>query len=113
MGSTVGIMTARDELALVISESLGRWNANTQTITRTAEAILAAGYYKPRIITTAEELDALPFGAAVETSDSTDTVVLKGEGDFFRNQSGYEVSSSILWRFGGKPFTVLYEGVQS
>ena len=32
---------------------------------RTANALLAAGYRKPRAITTVEELDALPYGTAV------------------------------------------------
>lgn len=63
----------------------------------------------PRTITTAEELDDLPFGSAVQTSDASDTVVLKAEGGFFRNQSGFEVSVPVLWQFGTKPFTVLYE----
>lgn len=32
---------------------------------RTADAILAAGYRKPRVVTTAEELDALPAESVV------------------------------------------------
>lgn len=32
---------------------------------RTADAVLAAGYRKPRTITTTEELDALPVGSVV------------------------------------------------
>lgn len=34
-----------------------------------ANAILAAGYRKPRTITTAEELDALPVGSVVKDDD--------------------------------------------
>jgi hypothetical protein len=63
----------------------------------------------PRVITTAEELVALPFGSAVQTSDTSDTVVLKAEDGLFRNQSGYELTASVLWRWGTKPFTVIYE----
>ncbi|MBT2537232.1 hypothetical protein [Arthrobacter sp. ISL-69] len=37
----------------------------------TAEAILAAGYSKPRTVTTVEELDALPVGS----------VLIDGDGD--------------------------------
>jgi hypothetical protein len=48
--------TARDELTMLI---LGK------TAPRAADAILAAGYRKPRTITTAEELDALPVGSIV------------------------------------------------
>jgi hypothetical protein len=44
----------RDELTTLV---LGR------TAPRAADAILAAGYRKPRTITTVEELDALPVGS--------------------------------------------------
>ncbi|AYN58875.1 hypothetical protein PP634_gp49 [Arthrobacter phage Richie] len=51
-------MSARDELTTLI---LGK------TAPRAADAILAAGYRKPRTITTAEELDALPIGSVLIT----------------------------------------------
>lgn len=62
-----------------------------------------------RVIRTAAELESLPFGSAVQTSDESDTVVLRCEGRDFRNQSGAEVSVETLWRYGTHPFTVLYE----
>lgn len=74
-----------------------------------AQGILAAGYRKPRTITTAAALEALPHGSAVQTSDESDTVVLKDGSTDFRNQSGCELSATDLWRYGTRPFTVLYE----
>ncbi|UYL88331.1 hypothetical protein SEA_EVEPICKLES_44 [Arthrobacter phage EvePickles] len=49
-------MSARDELTTLI---LGR------TAPSAADKVLAAGYRKPRIITTTEELDSLPVGSVV------------------------------------------------
>jgi hypothetical protein len=72
--------------------------------------IEAAGYRKLRTITTAAHLEALPFGSAVQTSDASDVVVLRCEGNDFRNQSGFNLSATDLWRYGTRPFTVLYEG---
>jgi len=74
------------------------------------EALEAA---KPRTITTLSELEALPFGSAVQTSDDSDTVVLRCEGYRFRNQSGADLSSTDLWRFGTRPFTVIYTPEES
>lgn len=47
--------------------------------TRGADAVLAAGYRKPRTITTGEELDTLPEG----------TIILDKESDAVQNQNGY------------------------
>ena len=52
-------MSARDELFQLI---LGR------TTTKAVERILAAGYRKPRTISTIEEVDALPKKAVVMTA---------------------------------------------
>jgi hypothetical protein len=51
-------MSDRDELFQLI---LGR------TTTKAVERILAAGYRKPRTVTTVEELDALPVGSVIRT----------------------------------------------
>jgi hypothetical protein len=51
-------MNDRDELEALVARRGGH-------VKSTADAILAAGYRKPRTITTAEELDALQYGAAV------------------------------------------------
>jgi len=74
-----------------------------------ADVLHAAGYRKPRTITTAEQLEALPFGSAVQTSDDSDVVVLRCEGQNFRNQSGADLSATDLWRYGTHPLTVIYE----
>ena len=103
-------MSARDELASVIVEAYGE-NPDMCPCEQdmdAADAVLAAGYRKSRTITTAEELEKLPYGSAVQTSDESDTVVLKDRGAFFRNQSGCELPATDLWRYGTRPFTVLY-----
>jgi hypothetical protein len=56
-------MNAREELAKVL-EGISE-NDDWDWCLADAEAILAAGYRKSRTITTAEELDALQYGAAV------------------------------------------------
>lgn len=87
-------MNARDELTTLI---LGK------TAPRAADAILAAGYRKPRTITTAEELDALPDMSVVRTSAGTIANIVGHDAYFF----GYEKSAhrGVL----ALPATVLYE----
>jgi|GEM_PF-5122638 len=65
--------TERDELAEVLGEALEKcpgidtsWHQDCAM----AEHILAAGYRKPRTVTTAEELDALPLGSVVILRDA-------------------------------------------
>ena len=43
-GNTDIADATRDELCRVISDAVGGWNQNTQSITRVADAILAAGF---------------------------------------------------------------------
>lgn len=57
-------MSARDELAAVIEQAYDL-NEGMATFELLAHATLAAGYSKPRTITTAEELDALAQRATV------------------------------------------------
>ena len=107
-------MSDRDELAEVIATELDtifghRIAGPAQQDLKLADALLVAGYRKPRTITTAAQLEGLPFGSAVQTSDPSDVVVLKCEGNGFRNQSGAELSATDLWRYGTRPFTVIYE----
>jgi hypothetical protein len=109
-------MSTRDELARVIHDSLypGAYREDRMTwpqgIFVEADAILAAGYSKPRTITTAEELDTLPNGSVV-LSD----VYISNHGQaisFQRWEDG-------LWHRGARssftdpdnflPATVLYE----
>lgn len=61
----------RDELARIIKSPENfdggpvSCGPNDVYAARTADAILAAGYRKPRQVTTVEELDALPNGTVV------------------------------------------------
>ena len=103
-------MSERDELADDLADSIFRYTGVTTSSSKSmADELLAAGYRKPRTIKSAAELEALPFGSAVQTSDAEDVVVLRCEGRDFRNQSGYELSVETLWRYGTHPFTVIYE----
>jgi hypothetical protein len=94
------VPNARDELTTLI---LGK------TAPRAADAILAAGYRKPRTITTTKGLEALPV----------DSVVKDRPGDIYERVEnpdserpewrapgirGYLVTASILF-----PATILYE----
>ena len=65
-------MTARDELENIVHDAMypGGDRDDRMTWPRSifdaATAFLAAGYTKPRTISTVEELDALPVGAIVQ-----------------------------------------------
>jgi hypothetical protein len=66
-------MTARDDLAAVIGSKLDGifgtrdFGPATQDF-KLADELIAAGYSKPRTITTTEEVDALPKKAVVMTA---------------------------------------------
>lgn len=70
-------MSERNELARVIKTpedfdgGPASCGPNDVYAGRTADAILAAGYRKPRTITTAEELDALPEWSVVRSEQGT------------------------------------------
>lgn len=63
---------ARDELAQAINKALGDvtgiYDTSENEDRRLADAILRAGYRKPRTITTVEELSRLPHGAIIRDS---------------------------------------------
>lgn len=66
-------MSERDELAAKVQQAstvVGRGIAKV-TAWAIANAILAAGYRRPREVTTAAELDALPVGSVVRSSAGT------------------------------------------
>jgi hypothetical protein len=72
-----------------------------------AGAIIAAGYRKPRTITTAEELDALPFGSVI--LDPVGLSLHKNEFAGWRASNGAkEIPADMLAR-EALPATVLYE----
>ena len=54
-------MSEREKLAGIIGGKL----ITRSSMTETADAILAAGYRRTRVVTTVAELDALPVGAIV------------------------------------------------
>jgi hypothetical protein len=100
------LMAARNAVNYNESSSATIVRELVARIDRDASALKAA---QPRTITTAAQLEGLPFGSALQTSDSSDVVVLRCEGNNFRNQSGAELSATDLWRYGTRPFTVIYE----
>ena len=65
-------MSARDDLARIVNigwGSDGEYEALDSTDYAIADAVLAAGYSKPRIVTTVDELEALPVGSVVRGVD--------------------------------------------
>lgn len=62
-------MSARDDLALIVSEALenvtGIYDTTDDEDCKISDVILAAGYLKPRIVTTVDEMGALPVGSVV------------------------------------------------
>ena len=69
-----------------------------------AEAILAAGYRKPRVVTTVEELYELPIGSAIV--DATDLVYVRDSG----GRKPCKVAQAGEFAFVSLPAMVLYEG---
>jgi hypothetical protein len=119
-------MNARDELKKVIYTS--RRN-NTQVDLRddrrlqgsqlawagyAADAVLAAGYRKPRIITTAEELDALPVGSVVRMSGTSEDARVAVKDGTWKSESEWFVADGDEWcldstELDDLPATVLHE----
>lgn len=104
-------MSERDELARVIFDApaLIAWDNRSQRII--ADAILAAGYRKPRTVTTSEELDALPV----------DSVVRDTKGFVYQKWADIDEPEIPWWAAAGDsrmypanrialPATVLHEG---
>ena len=108
-------MNAPDELAKVISEQFdvdrtGEYDsvAIWATPAEVADAILAAGYRKPRTITTTEELDALPDESIVRCRrGSTYEKFPDGDGLSGWMMIGYQrlFAGTVI----SLPATVLYE----
>ena len=101
----------RNELTRVIAEADGSGhflrNGRQFAYGPLADAILAAGYRKPAVVTTAEELDALPH----------ESVVLDCEGDAWQrtNAGWYIVTSGTVMSnlIDYLPATVLHVGGES
>lgn len=71
-------MNACDELAGIMSSALHGPKDGTNITRLMADAVLAAGYTKPRIITTVEELAALPDGTVIAEDYATHQRILGG-----------------------------------
>lgn len=95
-------MNERDELATVI-ETAYDLNEGAVSFELLAHATLAAGYRKPRTITTVEDLDALPLESVLKASDGNIWESLVG-GWFETASRVRNESSSILL-----PAAVLWE----
>jgi len=108
-------MSAREELAELLEEEqeAGRW-ASSPTADLygfMADAILAAGYSKPRTITTVEELDAIPAWSVVRSEQATIWEKFEGNGGDFWAETmtlGKHPSSHIAL-----PATVIYSPEES
>jgi len=110
-------MSARDELALLLAVTryphIGEaWDERDERSPakyfsfKEADAILAAGYSKPRTITTLEEVEALTDGSVLIDSHGD---VANLRDDFWFS---YETAPMTHHRMAKYlPATVLYEGV--
>jgi len=108
-------MSTRDELATILhgkgaycgtcGYEDGQCSDCTEVLGGYADAILTAGYRKPRTITTREELDALPSGTAILDSDGN-TNVLHDNGWVLPGSGGGYTSWAVAQAL---PVTVLYE----
>jgi hypothetical protein len=103
----------RDELAKLLTETsrayIGEYGAYVDEVEapHLADAILAAGYKKPRAITTVEELEALPVGSVILDTDP-DTC-RKNEYGRWNSLDDPEESFSSRSLLGSLPATVLHE----
>ena len=85
---------ARDELAALILAEPNGWRLNRDNL---AAQILAAGWVKPRTVTSAAELDALPVGSVIRSEDVTALKARNGawlwdDGNYWEPLAGREVS---------------------
>ena len=104
-------MTDRDELARLIFEVPSEDPACVPSPRALADAILAAGYRKPRTITTVEELDELPNDTALRDAYGHVAVIYKGKlGDRPYLEVQYAGTEEMDSHYGyiALPATVLY-----
>lgn len=98
-------MNERDELADKIEVAAPISAGDAESI---ADAILEAGYRKPRTITTAEELDALPWDSVVRTESGVVLEKWVGEDDAEWRVSGHRPWTTAELAVN-LPATVLWE----
>lgn len=109
MSEQTNAPTERDELAEVVCEALekgpGIYDTSWHEDCAMADVILAAGYRKPRTVTTVEELNALAVGSIILDSDPD--AMLKEE-DGWRSLLVPDVKLKSFTI--SLPATVLHEG---
>jgi hypothetical protein len=107
-------MSERDELASIIMavDEAGNWDPDPMMYASYGDAILAAGYRKPRTITTVEELDALLNKALIRTQhgEYREAAKLVGGENIWRKMGPAKVLSSSDLAAWHLPATVLHEG---
>lgn len=105
----------RDELADDLADSIFRYTGVTTSSSKSmADELLAAGYKKPRTITTVEELDALPLCSIVMNNGSNPhawqkrTDIHVGDAWYLTSDTDYGMDSYAIFE-DGDTATVLYE----
>ena len=105
-------MTEREELARIIEDTyeIDIDSPEAGTELACADAILAAGYRKPRTITTVEQLDALPPGSVliqegVRPKYAGACIVIYGDG-LVSDRFGIHYAAEALEEWG--PLTAIY-----
>ena len=103
-------MSERDELAGIIY--MGSDLAEAKAA-RLADDVIAAGYRKPRTVTTAAELDALPVGTVVLVKQPEDVrgySYQQGPSGRWYGAAASIGALAIQLMFPGSTATVLHEG---
>lgn len=96
----------RDELAVIIDDLMSVNSYKSEAI---AADLIAAGYRKPRTLTTAAELDSLRSGSVVLTTQRTPGFPWrKGPAGWRAGLSGRAVPSPNLMNDGG-PLLLIHE----
>ncbi|NKT41786.1 hypothetical protein GS676_02745 [Rhodococcus hoagii] len=102
-------MSTRDELANLIDDA-AEWATSQGRICsphEVADAILAAGYSRPRVVETVEELDTLSRGARILTPKTGNVWWPSRHGrGWDGSNGGYTFTRDLLEQEG--PATVLY-----
>jgi hypothetical protein len=100
-------MNSRDELAGVIDNVNDVIGLFTDERNKIADAVLAAGYVKPRVITTVDELDALPDGSVIQANNG------KGAAAIREDRQWYMPNPFYKWEYDSAkvtlPAIVLFE----
>lgn len=89
-------------------ELLKEDSRNMQYVYDMADAILAAGYSRPRTVSTVAELDALPEGAVILAESTGDSYQKNHEDEWFiwggggRDAADVDLPASVLYEPEGK-----------